>query len=825
MADKKRKPILDGSTVPFKGGVDTLREKALIPIGGYSDVQNMRNRNPGLEQRAGMTRHHSTADGGAKVLSLHQYTTDKNAVTKLFAQMADGDILGATTVPPPKSPTIDTTFGTETKSNSAGQGAASWSSIDDILIHSNGVDQHQFYTYLNPVLAFIRHDDADAAISDQPRNYIDYTRQVTDGDDATVAVLDDLDVYGEEEVIYIATPIPARSFTWTFNANVNENAAVGTLKYWNGSAWVDTTETDVTITGGDTTLGVSGQMYWTAPAAERPKYMFGISAYWYQWETDTQLSASVEVSAMTYTANFHGLTNVWDGRKDYIIEAVFDDDSASTVSNYSGDSITLNAMTTSDTLWISSHHPLQGIYIDVGGSPNTESTTTFVDMLWYWNGGAWVLVTEVDYTSGLENSGWITWERLADGTQQKTRVDGSPVYAYWYKIMVATATTSPINVSIEGMPYYEILDFGKGGTSCVWKDRAVYSFDKYKNYLYISEMYRPNVLNGDDFAIMEAGDGRGNKITCMKKFHNELMVWQKERGNDGGCLTIFEGYSPETFGKLVLSTKVGTYNPKSAVVIDGVLTSAETEQKFRTEAYFISQYGICMTDGLTVSIISDPIQNYFDPSFTECIRNGYEDEHYVWHDTSTNVLRFGIVSGTSATTCNIFPVYDLSTKTWSFDKYASNLSFGTEVEAESSRSDTTILQYGGGVSDGYIYQLNTGTNDVVGATPTTTAISSHATIEISWMGYMLQLRRLILRMKVQAAGDCTITPYRREVASSNTLTAGMTAEITSDTVRRHDIGMASLKGDQLSLKFANTTASQSLYLLDYGLELHKLEGR
>jgi len=147
----------------------------------------------------------------------------------------------------------------------------------------------------------------------------------------------------------------------------------------------------------------------------------------------------------------------------------------------------------------------------------------------------------------------------------------------------------------------------------------------------------------------------------------------------------------------------------------------------------------------------------------------------------------------------------------------------TEVEAASG--NTPILQYGGGVSDGYIYRLNTGTNDIVGATPTTTAISASVTLELSVKGFMLQLRELILRMKAQSAGDCTVTFYRRGVGDSNTQTLAMTVEITSDSSRRHRVGVKSLKGDQLSINFANAVASQSLYLLDYGIELYRVGDR
>jgi len=453
----------------------------------------------------------------------------------------------------------------------------------------------------------------------------------------------------------------------------------------------------------------------------------------------------------------------------------------------------------------------------VGSTPNTEATTTIAaGDIEYWNGLAWTTVgTPADSTSGLGQSGTILWDRMSD--DYKKYMAEAQYTAHWYRLNITTATVTgdPV-IAISGIPYFEMATFGKGGTNTVWKDRGCYTFDKYPQYIYVSAKDRINVLNGIDFAILEAGDGRSNKVTCMRKFHNELMVWQQEKGKEGGCLTLFEGYSPKTFGKLVLSTKVGTFNNKSAVVVDGVLTSTRTDEDIKTLAYFISHYGICVTDGRTVSVISDDIANYFDPTeTTTCICRGYENEMWVEHDTAYNVLRFGLVTGTTATVCNTFPVYDLVDKAWSFDVHGQALSCVTEVEAASG--NIPILQYGGGTDDGAVYQLNTGTNDVDIAN-TTNAIDSYVQVELGVNGLILALRNLVLRMEAQAAGDCTVTPYRNDIVGADTLTLSMIAEAAGDTIRRHRTGV-NVQGQQMSLKFQNAVASQELILYDLGLEL------
>ena len=100
----------------------------------------------------------------------------------------------------------------------------------------------------------------------------------------------------------------------------------------------------------------------------------------------------------------------------------------------------------------------------------------------------------------------------------------------------------------------------------------------------------------------------------------------------------------------------------------------------------------------------------------------------------------------------------------------------TEVEAASG--NLAILQYGGGTNDGAVYQMNTGDNDVdIGNT--TTAIDAYVRKEYNLGGHILSLRELLLTMKVQSAGDCTVTPmtggkdrvYEVIAAESGTLTA------------------------------------------------------
>lgn len=863
--------ISDVKAIPFRGGAYTAREKALVPHGQFSMIQNMRARHPGFEQRKGSRKKHTIEEGTNQPISLYQFSKGKRVERHFFAQFENGNVDEATDAPP----TVTTgPFGSGVfAGSSTDQIPASWGNIDDLLIYSNGVDQHQIYAgTANYVLKFIKYD-ASAAPPSIPSDGYDYTKEVTDGLTTTVAILDSLNTYSNYECLFICTPISANRLTWTFKTGrANATAAVGTLSYMkSNNSWTDTGETDGTIATSGKTLGQDGSMTWNQPSDEIPCYMFGVSGFWYRWETATQIDGEVEVSSLTYGTDgktkdhFVPLVNVWDGKPEWALEArVFDqsNDIYGTANHprnlpvnvkltkyrsvvlqqqgitgyeiYSTDSIDISSFVGSaddsgDRVYFNSFYPIDAFYVDPGDLPSTTASTT-INKVFHWTGAAFTEIASItDETDGITHAGWVTLNKTAaERTDaERTQFQNAKYYSYWYYFTVDTTLSSNVLISLELMPYYDIADFGIGLCNAVWKNRAVYTFDRFPNYAYISADGRPTVLNGDDFGILRAGDGRANKITCMKPYYNELLAWQSEKGKEGGTLTLFQGINPQTFDVVKLSSTIGTFNAKSAVVVDDILDNFRPqegiEQKPKTLAFWISKKGVYCTDGLGVFRISHDIQNYFDPRESECIANGYDNEHWIEYDSSENVLRLGIVSGSTATTPNIFLVYDLEDKKWLFDDPDQTITCMTEVEAASGQ--IPILQYAGGliynaddeISRGFIYQVNYSDDDV------DTAIDGYLLMELDQAGLLMVIREMLLRMKVQSAGDVTITPYRNTRAG-DTITLDMTAATTNDAIRKQRIGL-NLQDEHVSLKIQNATLSQSIYLLDLGLEIYVRDER
>jgi len=807
------KQLTEIKGIPLQGSAITVREKALLPFGAFSMLQNIRGRHPGIIKRPGQRKLHTEADGPTnKILSLYQFKKGRVTEEAFFAQISDGDILKAAADPPGVTTGA---FGDLAFNGSDGQIPASWGNIADKLIFSDGVDQHQIYggssSYVDKFIVF----RGTAAMPPVPTEGEDYSDEVSDGQSSTVAVLDLLGTYATHNCLMIKTPVPAKSFTFTIPLP-NSIDSVASLYYWNGG-WVEVTAgwDDATSPAGATLALSGGTMSFTDTALTDiiPKYAYGSVGFWYQVRFTVALDAQVELSGVTFDSSFQDIMNVWDGMPADAVECYFYDVTAGTYELYASGSVEVGGMIATDKLFIISADPIEAVYVDVGPDPNTTAATT-INAGYYWDGNSFESVgTVTDGSNGISNAGWVTFPRKA---AQPHQFRSSQYYAYVYYFTVDKTLSADIILGIQTMPYFDIDELGKARCNCIWKDRAVLTFDLYSEYLYLSASGQPMMLNGLDYGILETGDGRAHKIVAIRKFHNEMMVWQEEKGVEGGTLTLFEGYSPETFGKLVLSSRIGTMNNKSVAVVDGVLVRLGDAEQIKDLVFFLSRHGVFVTDGRSVSLISDNIQNYFDPTKSECIKRGCESEMWLKHDSAFNVIRIGLVSGSSATVPNVFPVFDLLDKTWSFDSLAQPLSCMEEVEAASG--NVPVLQVGGGTADGTVYQLNYGTNDV------TTPIDSYVQPEFGLGGQYLLLRELLVRCKTQSAGNIKLTVEKNGIAAISDKTLSMVAEVTNQLIRRHRLSL-NIQDQLISIKLQHGTASQEMYLEELGVNMSIWERR
>lgn len=819
--------IQEAAYLQAQGGMVLSKHHALLPLGGFSSIQNMRPRRPGFQQRKGQIQLHATADSTNRVVNLGMFSKGKKSEVHLYAQMSDGDILEASDLPP----TIGAgTFGSEVYSATGTVVPASFATINDRLLIADGTDYPYIYggtaEFVKRLVVVKSAAALPIIIIDQGQ---DYTVEVTDDSTSTVAEFDSLSVLTDYDAIFMMTDIPADAFNFTIQ-NGNTTACASQMHYWGGvgawtatagygdstelltldvapgTAWVagqtitgqTSTKTAVIVTVLSTTtyiirnrsgaftlgeilevgaatadqgaahpqvasMGASGTISFTATTDHIPHYMFGSCGYWYRYSLASgALDADVTCSKVTFESNFAAIQNVWDGAPISCPEAYFYDQSSDTTLFYEGSAINVGAMTSSDILYLGFASPVSAIYLDVSDIGNTVAATATV----YYNAnGTWTDSSETDGTystdATMAKNGWITWARPT--TETPMLFQSSSLYQYWYKVVVSATLTADVVIWATGMPYFNMDELGKCFCTTQWKSRAVYAFERTPGYIAISTTNSPCVLNGYDFAFQEIGDGRENKVTAMHKFHSELMVWQEEKGVDGGTTTLIQGHTPDSYGRYLISPRYGTFSQKSAVVIEGVpmptIFSGDAESGDSTFAFFISRLGIIVSDGRKCKVISGNISTHFDiRETTTCIRRGYETQHWIGYDSSCGVLRVGLVTGASATVPNTFLVYDLATGGWSYDSLAQEL--GCHVECESGSGALPILQIGGGVDDGLVYMLNYSNND------NGTAITSNIKLELDAMGYPIHAREMFLRTATVAATSIRSASYAWTVSAA-----------------------------------------------------------
>jgi hypothetical protein len=783
----------------------------------------MRCWHPGYETRRGYTPLSTVATNAAaeSIFGMYQFANGKSVDKDMFVQYGDGLLYIQNGTIPDKYTGEWGDLAVYSDSSFDGI-PASFADVDDIMIYSDGYNQHRVYCKNKQVdrAVVVRGSSPHAPIlgttvSDEATDYTEDMK--TDKDDILLNQLGNYD--DDDDALYIMTMIPFEILHVEIDGANSETATlkIETLTFAGTNS--QAISSDGTLDSGST-LAIDGDIVLTGgqEATPYPVYLFGEWGYWYRLEFSAQLSANVRIETLTYSAtHFPEILQTPFGFVD-LVEAFHYDASESAMYNYATDSIDMSLFDNAgDFLYLVSAVPLQGISLDWGATLQSESITTITIEGLHSNsaGTQWDELTKYyNGTGNMRRTGLITWGD--SNTMRPQQWNGTQYYAYWYRISVDVDLSDNVNCQILGMPTYigdQKIDrtFGKVGNVCAsWKNRACYTFKKFPRDIYVSANGNPMVLNGPDFAILQPGDGRANATKSIENFYNEIMVWQEERGKEGGCTTLFEGYSPETFGKIVLSTKIGTLNAKSTAIVDGSKSSTTTtDVKTQTMAFWLSHYGVFMSDGKVVTAISDDIQNYFDERFSECLREGYENEMWLAYDSTENVIKIGIVSGGSATICNKFFVYDLTDGVWYEDVYADSFSCFTEVQADTG--DVHAIQVAGGSISGFVYQMNIGTND------NTVKIDAKLIWEFSQGPYFIDIDEILTRCRVQGAQtEYTWVVEENDVAVDDG-TKSMAAEFANQTMRRnrHQLKVSDIPWSSFTIR-ANVK-DVPLYLYDMAI--------
>ena len=157
---------------------------------------------------------------------------------------------------------------------------------------------------LNPHLSIFYTTDAGVHID----NITDISDEMQDGD-ATDHALDDFPLTGTG-YIYVGASLPFRGVAITMG-DKNDDATVLTVKYWNGTSWVDISATDGTDVGPGDSMKQDGSVTWTVPTNWAKTSLnaigdtlpsdvthLGSRLLWTRWEWSAALDASIDVRTM-----------------------------------------------------------------------------------------------------------------------------------------------------------------------------------------------------------------------------------------------------------------------------------------------------------------------------------------------------------------------------------------------------------------------------------------------------------------------------------------------------------------------------------------------
>ena len=157
-----------------------------------------------------------------------------------------------------------------------------------------------------PYLFVLKTTDALAAAG----NLSDYTSAAQDDDASTVVDLSSLNTAANSDFLYVGSLTPFAGVHCDVVA-ANGTSSVLTVKYWNGSAWVDISDTDGTISSGKT-MAVDGAVTWSIPSAWAADSLVDIGdassaiaahvgtqgIYWTRWEVSVALDSSTTLGHM-----------------------------------------------------------------------------------------------------------------------------------------------------------------------------------------------------------------------------------------------------------------------------------------------------------------------------------------------------------------------------------------------------------------------------------------------------------------------------------------------------------------------------------------------
>lgn len=794
----------------YHGGIPSTE----LPSGFISDGLNIRKRSGGIgwKPRKGCALHNTTTIGGTdEVHSLHQYTNPRSEDYHFLAQC--NDLLYDATNDPSAS---GTTFGTSLGVAASDAKKGFSCQVGEYWFYADGLGRPVVWGGDTPYpMAFYVEDESEDA-------FIAYSREVMDERSDTKALV----LEAAADAFYVLSQEPISGVALTLD-DVNSNAVTIVVKAWRSGAWTAVAGTSDGTNDGTGTLEVNGTISWTASASDTMRVVGKDLGYAYQFTWSGALSGTVEVESCTVIQAASLLTNKWDGVFNWMTNCLFYDESEGLYVDglgKVGNETTAQYLDLSDAvggaswdyLYIKTPEPATGFGIGVApGYINTEDAQ--IDQISYWNGSDWTTVgTVTDSTldetpdSSFAQTGRLFFNGTAIDSKMRT-FGGDNNEGHWYQIRWdADLSTDTRIYAVYYAPLPDSLPLTEGveefkGRLVTWGD------PEFPNKLRISSSLSPFCFSGSD-SLYTRAFGSMKPITRAKKFYNELMVF-KDQG-----VFLLEGYSPETFGSLRLTSRVGLASPKSLQVIETGYDNMHTDEDM-TIAIWQDVDGVYVSDGRKPKKVSNPVDHYFNPESASCIAAGDIKDLDSYVDYANN--EYHLLLPTSELVYNY--VLDEWYPIWEREI---DLTCGLTVRGTDDRD----YLYGG-TAVGLVMRLETDTSDKDAANADATIEHSVKTRGLSTLNPEeetpnadLDVGRIWIRGKAQTSGSLVTKIFPDMASAGTTITAPAGVSMVNsgkamfvDWVEAHQQRVNSFE-----LEFSEATQDVEMELWGFGYEIDGL---
>lgn len=796
---------------PFTGKYDGVIPATLLEKGWIAGGKNIRkvSKGGGWKPRRGCTLHNTTAaESGAAAKSLHYYKHPRNNDYHFITQI-NAKLLDSTTDPPTAGTGLGTTLGV-----AVGTVPGFSCVVEDEFIYTDETSGLLCYGGTAPYpLGFFVYDDDKAA-------FVDYTRNVTDKRSDTKAVV----LGAAADVFYVITHERASAITLDLGTSVNSASETIVVEAWRSGTWTGVSGTDDgTDSPTGTTLAIDGTISWTASALDTMRTIGNVQGYVYKISWSGALSGSVDVVSCTVTRAMASITNKWNGIYEWMAGVRFYDVSATeyqealgSLSNESTSQyLDISAGATGDYLYFKGVEPLTGVGLGIPvGYGNTNNAQ--VDLIEYWDGDEFATVgtltdTTLDSgaTKGFSQTGSIFWNATALSPQRRT-FEGDDIPGYWYRMSWDAALSASTRIyMMVGATFPETLPKYKG---CIeFKNRLITWGDpEYPNRLRYSATKRFDCFSGSDSGYTDAF-GDMDKILCCVPFYNELLVFKEN------SVWLLEGYSPATFGILRVSSTVGLASPKSAHMVE-IGYGAMHKDEPLSIAIWETVDGVYVLDGRKPRKVSLPVDNYFNPEYSDCIAAASINNRQSYIDQINNEYHFLLPT--------VELVYNYALDEW-YPPWTRAIVIDTAINLKGT--DNRFYTYGAS-SGGFVMRLENDTSDKNASNADVAIDHSIKTRAFSaeelGVSLLFTLIRIWAVMKAQSAGDITTKLFKNMATTGVALTVpSAISMITSGeglTTAVLDISVQGCSCFQIEFSLAVIDQELELWSMLYELEARGL---